>query len=326
MKKQLACLVCAAVLLVLGGCTPAGEVSPTPTPGESVTPSAAPESSQSLPPIRKPFTPEPMLEDLGPGLPEDLAEFLAGLTAEDIISSDEYIGTPGTTAEDFLALLQNAVEHPVDGDAYERDFLGLWTIMLPLERTDPNTGQSYDPFLLSLDAGLAENLVQIELYSEGRRALWVEDEGLYDLIRGRDYYPCILGRSDQIDREALALYQEAVDAYLVENDYWAGADISYTHELIGFELADQSPALNAQVYHITAVFVTDPPELAAARLAGGCYLDGQLRYHPMSSDPRELLVTMDGKALGIASLSWLHDDGGLAQYESKEALLADFPA
>lgn len=177
---------------------------------------------------------------------------------------------------------------------------------------------------LTLYAGLTENLVEIDLEGGNWKDLWVDDPELYQLVRtvnDQDY---------QIDREALAAYQEAVDAYLLATDDWANWEEYgweeprvYTHELIGFRLVDQSQALNAQVYSIYDVYVTDPPEKAALYLAGGCYLDSQLRYHSVSSDPTGLfLVAVDGKAAGFAPWEWLHEDGGLAQYNSKEELLA----
>jgi len=312
-KKKGLVLLCAVAVVVgaaAGACAVTGQApEPSPTPGAPASPSPSPEPTSEPTPEPTP-TPNPT--------PQDTAAVLSALTVEDFSVSSPFF--EGDKAG-LLSALQRAVEHPVDPEAYEWGYIGIWYIDISLSRA---SGESGRPSSLYLNAGLTENLVEIDLYGGNWPSLWVDDPELYQLVRtvnDVDY---------QIDREALAAYREAVDAYLVATDDWANWEEYgwaeprvYTHELDGFGLVDQSHALNAQVYFIADVYVTDPPEKAVVYLDGGCYLDSQLRYHPVSSDPIGLLlVAVDGKAAGFASWDWLYEDGGLAQYESKEALLA----
>lgn len=52
-------------------------------------------------------------------------------------------------------------------------------------------------------------------------------------------------------------------------------------------------------FRMKAAFSTDPPELAPDRIAGGAYVDSQLRAHGLDWQ-NVYLVTLDNEPMGIA--------------------------
>lgn len=242
-------------------------------------------------------------------------DYLATLTPENVtgvnwIPDRKSVPTTAQVVALLNAAANGTCEAPTGTEA-----MTLWTLELQL----PPSRWSVTDGTLTLHAGLAENKVRIT-GSEGLplSELWVEDETLYDLVR-----TCMDTPDGPIDTAAYAKYQSAVDALIADLPTVTGLTVQ--QELNAFYLLAENGDLNAQVYQMSLLRTTDPPEKAWVLLAGGQYLDSRLRIH---GDTVSCLVTVDGEAVGL----W-HLDGSegndpaavqsrLASYATKADLLA----
>ncbi len=217
-------------------------------------------------------------------------------------------GSPNVTAENLLSLLRSAIEHQVDKEKIDGiSYPGLWTV--EFYEGDHNTA----PRLL-LSAGLTENLV--ELSREGiEGSIYLEDAALYQLIRTM----CDYHTSPNIDQDAYARYRDVVDDEF--DAYFADADISTRWELTDFYLLHEYAPLGVEVYYAGRAYSSDPPEDILLHLAGGSYVDSQLRLHPVPGGLPVLLV-MDGQAKGFCDYDQLPLRPNLKEPpESREAFL-----
>ena len=87
---------------------------------------------------------------------------------------------------------------------------------------------------------------------------------------------------------------------------------------MGFYPVQESERLNAQVWWVGTATVTDPPEAIAMGMGNG-YVDSDLRFWGISDEPRNLLVTIDGKALAYQTWTWLEAQG-LEGFDTAEEL------
>ena len=247
-----------------------------------------------------------------------LLEVLAGLEGEDIGSVSWYGHNDPPEAEKLAALIRAAAAHPVNSPdlTVNSSYADVvWTLDCYLAPKDQGAYSGEDA--LYIWAGLEENVVEVfggSNLPQGR--VHLEDEALYQLIRTS------CDTRDDIDQEAYAACRELTDAYYDARLAQVGGDGSFVSwELTCFREEDQAPALDANAYAIGAAFRTDPPELALRQLAGGMYVDSQLRVHGLDWQAT-YLVTIGGKPAGVLWLGELTDDGPLSHFDSVEALRA----
>lgn len=240
-----------------------------------------------------------------------LEEAVAQLEAETLTvygyaMSGQADGSPNVTAENLLPVLRSAMEHQTDET--QMSYHGLWS--LELYEGDHNTARR-----LYLSAGLTENLVELSLQGS-EAAIYLDDAELYQLIRTMrdDHTP------SNIDQEAYARYQEVVDGEF--DAYFADADVATRWELTDFYLLHEYAPLGVEVYYAGRAYSSDPPEDILLRLAGGGWVDSQLRLHPVPGGMPVLLV-MDGQAKGFCDYDQLPLRPNLKEPpDSREAFLA----
>lgn len=243
---------------------------------------------------------------------------LAALQGEDIafVSWDEERG--GNPTLDALAdMIRHAVMEGAlpDGESLTvNGFLSdvVWSLDVYLGDAAP-TEWSGDNALY-LWAGQTEDVVQIFGGSNlPRETVLVKDHALYQLLRtGLDTEPA------PIDQAAYRRWQSIVEAWLAERSY-RGDGVSVTRELTGFYLAREELALGAEFYLIESVGVVTPAEKAPSLLAGGAYVDSDLRIHYDGSE-NNILVLIDGEAAGFTSWMWLEIDRGLDACATRDDL------
>ena len=258
---------------------------------------------------------------------ETLTQLLTGLEAEDI----GHISWTGAeenapTEEELAGLVRSAMEHPLDHDVLTMngsDSDVVWTLDFYLGEKGQSAWSGDDAIHLFI--GLEENLV--EIFGGGRLPsgrVWVKDEALYQRIRTQHDAP-----AGEIDETAYAAYREGVEAYLdqmfpnLDEMFPDEEGIAVSWALTGFREVRARPELDAKVYEVGAVFTVDPPRWAPHIIAGGAYVDSELRIH--GALWANLLVTAGDRALGFKSWEWLDLDGGLDQYDTVEALAGDVP-
>lgn len=239
-----------------------------------------------------------------------LEEAVAQLKAESLTvygyaMSGQADGSPNVTAKNLLPILRSAMEHQTDET--QMSYHGLWS--LELYEGDPDTATK-----LSLFAGLTENLVELSLQGS-EAAIYLDDAQLYQLIRTmRDNH-----MQPFIDEDAYARYQDVVDSEF--DAYFADADVATRWELTDFYLLDEYAPLGVEVYYAGRAYSSDPPEDILLRLAGGDWVDSQLRLHPSGGDWPALLV-MDGQAKGFCDYTQLPLRPNLKEPpDSREAFL-----
>lgn len=240
-----------------------------------------------------------------------LEEAVAGLEADTLTvwgyaMGGQADGSPNVTAEKLLPLLRSAMEHQTN--EAQITYPGLWS--LELSQGDPDTAAT-----LLLSAGLTENLVELSLLGS-EVSVYLDDAQLYQLIRTM----CDDHTLSVMDEDAYARYRDVVDGEF--DTYFANADASVRWELTGFSLCGANEALGAEVYCAKRAYSSDPPEDILLRLAGGDYVDSQLRLHPTRP---EFLLVLDGQARGFfyTELTPSEIAGFLSQYTSSQALLAE---
>ena len=246
-----------------------------------------------------------------------LLELLAGLDGKDIGSVSWYGPNDPPEAEELAALIRAAAAHPVDHsdltlNGSDTDI--IWTLDCYL--APKNQGAYSEDDALHLQAGLEENVVEIfggSNLPQGR--VHLEDEALYQLIRTSCDTP------DDIDQEAYAACRELTDAYYDARLAQVGESGFVSWELTCFREEDQASALDAKAYTIGAAFRTEPPERAPHLLAGGAYVDSQLRVHGLDWQAT-YLVTIGGQPAGVLRLGEPPAGSPLDGFDSTEALRA----
>ena len=189
---------------------------------------------------------------------------------------------------------------------------GIWTLDLSI----PMLGDD----IVHLEAGLEENIVEICTYGynlpDGR--IWVKDEALYQLLRTMN--DGAEGIDTTIDTDAYNKYEPAIDAFIGKPMPHEMEGVTATRQLTSFTKADSKPSIGAELYTIGYVINIDPIEKAPYYLAGGAYVDSQLRVHWDGSDSN-ILVVIDGEAVGFVNPMWLYLDSGFDHCETREDLL-----
>lgn len=193
--------------------------------------------------------------------------------------------------DDLAELLRTAAASPV-----ERDSLGeniLWTLDVPIIPTGNYSGRG----TLHLSAGLEENVVEVS-GREGLPAgtLYLENQDLYQLVRTSSDY------GGFINETYYEKYRDIVDGYFdsrLEELKDAGYVSWELSEFLGVLGTTKQDGKGVIAFRMKAAFSTDPPELAPDRIAGGAYVDSQLRAHGLDWQ-NVYLVTLDGEPMGIA--------------------------
>ena len=193
--------------------------------------------------------------------------------------------------DDLAELLRTAAASPL-----ERDSLGeniLWTLDVPIIPAGNYSGRG----TLHLSAGLEENVVEVS-GREGLPAgtLHLENQELYQLVRTSSDYEGF------INETYYEKYQDVVDGYFdsrLEEVKDAGYVSWELSEFLGVLGTTKQDGKGAIAFRMKAAFSTDPPELAPDRIAGGAYVDSQLRVHGLDWQ-NVYLVTLDGEPIGIA--------------------------
>lgn len=251
--------------------------------------------------------------------PETWETFLKNLEGDDIALVDWLVDVENKpSGDEVAALLRAAAAHPADRDGTPPDGSSGVSWSLTVYIGDPGS-ESYDwDNALRLTAfSQEENLVEIrggDHLPQGHA--WVEDAPLYQLVRTMMDTP-----DGEIDQAAYELYKAEVDGYLADLPaYYSTIDADIHRELTRFSLEAESERLNAQLYLIGCVCIVDPPEKAGQLLAGGAYIDSQMRVAEDGNGAYNILVAVDGRAVGFTGWESL-EYGSLDQFETKEELI-----
>lgn len=193
--------------------------------------------------------------------------------------------------DDLAELLRTAAASPA-----ERDSLGeniLWTLDVPIIPAANYSGRG----TLHLSAGLEENVVEVS-GRDGLPAgtLYLENQELYQLVRTSQDYEGF------INETYYEKYRDIVDGYFdsrLEEVKDAGYVSWELSEFLGVLGTTKQDGKGVVAFRMKAAFSTDPPELAPDRIAGGAYVDSQLRAHGLDWQ-NVYLVTLDNEPMGIA--------------------------
>lgn len=193
--------------------------------------------------------------------------------------------------DDLAELLRTAAASPVERDSLGEDI--LWTLDVPIIPAANYSGKG----TLHLSARLEENMVEVS-GRDGLPAgtLYLKNQELYQLIRtSRDY-------EGFINETYYEKYQDIVDGYFdsrLEEVKDAGYVSWELSEFLGVLGTTKQDGKGIVAFRMNAAFSTDPPELAPDRIAGGAYVDSQLRVHGLDFQS-VYLVTLDDDPMGIA--------------------------
>ena len=243
-----------------------------------------------------------------PDVESELVQSLQNMKPEDIknvtgiLAADQTASAETGLMEEITAKLHVAIGNVVSHDLPK--YNGIWWIEIDLR----TSGEG-----VVLRAGLDENIVEIsgkgDLLGE---SVMVEDETLYRLLRTSCDVPDI-----GIDREIYERHATEIDAYLADVPEAPG--IIAHRELTGLTLAGTAEDLNAEFYLVTDVCIVDPPEKAPVLLAGGAYLDSQLRIYGLNW--QQYLVVVDGETIGFCSYDLFTNACDQGRYTQKGALV-----
>ena len=236
-----------------------------------------------------------------------LLERLTNLTAEDIGYVSWYGSNEPPSAEELAELLRQAAEHPIDHADFTLNDSAtdvVWTLDCYLAPKDQETYSGDDA--LYLQAGLEENVVEVfgGANLPGGR-LHLESEALYQLLRTS------LDTPDDLlaDPASYAPYQDAIAAHLdrVCASAWDGRYTSW--DILEFAREDGwtgfADGSALEVYWVKSAFRTEPPEDAAQLLAGGMYVDSQLRAYGLDANPLLVVaVPPEGEPYPLAFVPW----------------------
>lgn len=227
-----------------------------------------------------------------------LLELLAELEGEDIGSVSWYGSSAPPEADELAALIRAAASHPMDHPDLTlngSDTDVVWSLDCYLAPKGQDVYSDVDA--LYLWAGLEENVVEVfggANLPNGR--VHLEDETLYQLLRTS----C---DSDTVINETYyEKYRDMVDGYYdsrLEHLKETGYVSWELTEFLGVLGTTKESGKGAVAFRMNAAFRTDPPELAPNRIAGGAYVDSQLRVHALDWQ-NVYLVTLDDEPVGIA--------------------------
>ncbi len=246
---------------------------------------------------------------------ESMVEFLSRLSVDDVTYFAQIDGAERLTKQEIVETIRNAMS----GNAYTLDAIrgsldnAIWCMELGINAPLAD-GWSGDDALY-LWAGLAENEVEIHGGSNlPQEILLVENEALYQMVRtSQDTEP------RGVDQEIYEKYRYEIEAYLRAKEAVV-SEYGRREELTGLYLVAEEGRLGAELFCIASVGIIDPPEKAPLLLAGGAYVDSQLRIH--DSNANNILVTVDGEAVGYVNWEWLEIDWNFETCETKEELKA----
>ena len=252
----------------------------------------------------------------------DLLALLAGLEGADVGYVSWYGPNEAPDAGTLAGLIRAAAAHPVPAPADAPYATTVWTLDCYLAPAGQDTYSGDDA--LHLTAGLAENVV--EVFSGGSLPggrVWLESGELYQLIRTSCDPPADL----LPDPSAYAPYQEAIAAHLdgVCARAWEGRYTGW--DIVEFAREDGwtgfSDGTTLEVWFVRSAFRAEPAEEALQMLAGGMYVDSQLRAYGLDSAPLLLVaVPAGGEPVPLAFVPWDWWEGlPLAGVDSLEAAL-----
>lgn len=193
--------------------------------------------------------------------------------------------------DDLAELLRTAAASPVERDSPGENI--LWTLDVPIIPAGNYSGRG----TLHLSAGLEENVVEVS-GRDGLPAgtLYLENQELYQLVRTSSDY------GGFINETYYEKYRDIVDGYFdsrLEEVKDAGYVSWELSEFLGVLGTTKQEGKGVVAFRMKAAFSTDPPELASDRIAGGAYVDSQLRVHGLDWQ-NVYPVTLDGEPMGIA--------------------------
>ena len=193
--------------------------------------------------------------------------------------------------DDLAELLRTAAASPVERDSPGENI--LWTLDVPIIPAGNYSGRG----TLHLSAGLEENVVEVS-GRDGLPAgtLYLENQELYQLVRTSSDY------GGFINETYYEKYRDIVDGYFdsrLEEVKDAGYVSWELSEFLGVLGTTKQDGKGVAAFRMKAAFSTDPPELAPDRIAGGAYVDSQLRAHGLDWQ-NVYPVTLDGEPMGIA--------------------------
>ena len=246
-----------------------------------------------------------------------LPEYLAALDGENIHVGWDVTNGKSPDGTEVAALIRGAMGNilsntgmlTMNGTATDI----IWSLELYVGVG--KTGWSGDE-MLHLYAGQTNNVVEIlsGLHPAGANRVVVNDAALYEFVRTSMDDPA----AERIDAEPLARYRELVDLHLADVPHY-GEGVTVERELISFYPVDEKKEIGAVIYCMDSVLNVTPREKAPYLLAGGAYVDSELRVHGIGAP--ELLVTVDGQAVGYTNWEWLEFDGGLESVSTVAELL-----
>ena len=219
--------------------------------------------------------------------------FLASIQAEDIGYPSWSINRTNPTDEELAQYLQNAASRQTD---YSADRFGdiVWTLYMYVDA--PQEDALDEKHQLNLEAGFQENLVGIwggSALPDGK--IYVDDSELYWLVR-------TINDSDaHIDEDALSAYQATIEQYIGYEQSRIN-NPAITVELLSVKERFERSDIGVEVYSIGTVWTSDTPEALLKSMAGGAYIDSELRLHPDGNSSLSYMLVIDKTPVGF--LSW----------------------
>lgn len=250
-----------------------------------------------------------------PVIDSTLTQFIANLKGSDIYTIGWYVGD-NYPSPYYLAELLNAAAENITEEADTRvdtaKIEGIWNLDFSINMLGADT--------VLLSAGLEENIVEIWTLGhnlpDGR--IWVEDEALYQFLRTMNDGP--EGIDTTIEADSYNKYEASIDAFIGKPMPHEMEGVTATRQLTSFTKAASKPAIGAELYTIGYVINIEPKEKAPYYLAGGAYVDSQLRVHWDGSESN-ILVVIDGEAVGFMNPMSVYIDGVFDTCETREDLL-----
>lgn len=219
--------------------------------------------------------------------------FLASIQAEDIGYPSWSVNRTNPTDEELAQYLQNTASCQTD---YSADRFGdiIWTLYMYVDA--PPEDELDAKHQLSLEAGFQENLVGIwggSALPDGK--IYVDDSELYWLVRS------INDTDAYIDQDALSAYQATIDQYIAKEQSRIN-NPAITVELLSVKERVDRSDIGVKVYTIGTVWTSDTPEALLKSMAGGSYIDSELRLHPDGKSSMSYMLVIDKTPVGF--LTW----------------------